>query len=92
MSNYLFFYKETQVRLVNIYIISIFNQKKRNETTNNKLKNITHQVNKQKIKKMGRSGQLIFSTVENLHKKLKPKKVKKINSKMIPILLKNSIQ
>jgi hypothetical protein len=45
-----------------------------------------------KLKKWVEVDSGLLALSKNLHKKLKPKKVKRNNSKMIPIILKNSIQ
>jgi hypothetical protein len=59
--------------------------------TINLKKSLTRSTTK-KLKKWVEVDSELLALSKNLHKKLKPKKVKKINSKMIPILLKNSIQ
>jgi hypothetical protein len=45
-----------------------------------------------KLKKWVEVDSELLALSKNIHKKLKPKKVKRNNSKMIPIVLKNSIQ
>ena len=45
-----------------------------------------------KLKKWVEVDSELLALSKNIHKKLKPKKVKRYNSKMIPIVLKNSIQ